>query len=384
MQSAAHANNDFRSKLFEEIFRDCYEFQENNTDFVAFRIAGVEKLKRRLKDKLLGVMSSAGFVRRRYDPETLSQVLLATVDRLEGLERTYHRLQDDHSRQILRDVLRLRLLGRRHVKLPINNERFWTEYNSVDARFLKKRRTIAPQMRWDFNLYELPENGTPVKLHSNPLGILQTFVLEQYAYRRISDPISAGPGDIVIDGGGCWGDTTLYFAAKVGSAGKVYVYEFESGNLDVLRQNLDLNEHLKDSVRIVENALWDKSGEVLTYDPGGPATTIALRQTQSASAPAQTTTLSIDDLVHQQSLPKVDFIKMDIEGAELNALKGAEQSLRAFRPSLAISVYHRDDDWVTIPDYLDSLDLGYEFFLDHFTIYESETVLFARSPQRPV
>jgi hypothetical protein len=83
-------------------------------------------------------------------------------------------------------------------------------------------------------------------------------------------------------------------------------------------------------------------------------------------------------------LPKVDFIKMDIEGAELNALQGAEQSLRAFRPSLAISVYHRDDDWVTIPDYLDSLDLGYEFFLDHFTIYESETVLFARSPQRPV
>jgi len=383
MQSAkTHANNDFRTRLFEELFRDCYAFQERNTDFIAFRIGGLEKIKRRLKDKLLGVMSSAGFVRRRYDPRTLSQVLLATVDRLEGLERTYQRLQDDHSRQILRDVLRFRLLGRRHVKLPINNERFWTEYNSVDARFMKQRRTLEPLLRWDFNLYELPEDSAPVKLHSNPLGILQTFLLEQYAYRRIPDPICAGPGDIVIDGGGCWGDTTLYFAAKVGSGGKVYCYEFESGNLDVLRQNLELNPNLQGSVEIVENALWEKSGEVLSYDPVGPATTIALRQDQSALA--QTTTLSIDDLVNQQSLPKVDFIKMDIEGAELNALKGAEQSLRAFRPSLAISVYHRDDDWVTIPDYLDSLDLGYEFFLDHFTLYESETVLFARSQRRSV
>lgn len=377
-----HANNDFRTKLFEEIFRDCYAFQEHNTDFVAFRIAGLEKLKRGLKDKLLGVMSSAGFVRRRYDPETLSQVLLATVDRLEDLERTYNRLQDDHSRQVMRDILRFKLLGRRHVRLPVNDERFWTEYKSVDARFMKQRRSLNRLMRWDFNLYELPENGASVKLHSNPLGILQTFLLEQYAYRRAPDPICARPGDIVIDGGGCWGDTTLYFAAKVGSGGKVYCYEFEAGNLDVLRQNLELNNDLKNIVGIVENALWEKSGEVLSYDPGGPATTVALRSTQSA--PAQTTTLSIDDLVNQQSLPKVDFIKMDIEGAELNALRGAEQSLRAFRPALAISVYHRDDDLVTIPDYLDSLDLGYEFFLDHFTIYESETVLFARSQQRPV
>ena len=380
MQS--NANNEFRTKLFAEIFRDCYEFQERNTDFMAFRIGGLEKVKRRFKDKLLGVMSSAGFVRRRYDPQTLSHQLLATVDRLEGLERTYHRLQDEHSRQIMRDVLRFRLLGRRHVKLAVNNEQFWTEYNSVDSRFLKKRGSLDRLLGFDFNLYELPENGAPLKLHSNALGILQTFLLEQYAYRRSTDPICAGPGDVVIDGGGCWGDTTLYFAAKVGSGGKVYCYEFEPGNLDVLRKNLELNPHLEGIVGIVENALWEKSGEVLTYDPGGPATTVALRQNQSAMA--QTTTLSIDDLVSQQSLPKVDFIKMDIEGAELNALRGAEQSLRAFKPSLAISVYHRDDDWITIPDYLDSLDLGYEFFLDHFTIYGSETVLFARSQQRPV
>jgi hypothetical protein len=68
---------------------------------------------------------------------------------------------------------------------------------------------------------------------------------------------------------------------------------------------------------------------------------------------------------------------MDIEGAELNALHGAEQTIRTFKPKLAISVYHKPNDLAEIPSYLNNLGLGYEFFLDHFTIYGGETVLFA-------
>ena len=89
------------------------------------------------------------------------------------------------------------------------------------------------------------------------------------------------------------------------------------------------------------------------------------------------TTLSIDDFVKEEKLPKVDVIKMDIEGAELDALRGAEETIRTFKPRLAISVYHKPKDIVDIPLYLNDLGLGYEFFLDHFTIYEGETVLFA-------
>ena len=76
------------------------------------------------------------------------------------------------------------------------------------------------------------------------------------------------------------------------------------------------------------------------------------------------------------SLPRVDFIKMDIEGAEIHALKGAEKTLRQFHPKVAISLYHSLEDFKTIPRYLDSLGLKYKFYLDHHTIYENETVLF--------
>jgi hypothetical protein len=88
-------------------------------------------------------------------------------------------------------------------------------------------------------------------------------------------------------------------------------------------------------------------------------------------------TVSIDDFVARENLPQVNFIKMDIEGAELPALQGAEETLRNFKPRLAISLYHRDTDLVDIPRYLNGLGLGYEFFLDHFTIHREETVLFA-------
>ena len=76
-------------------------------------------------------------------------------------------------------------------------------------------------------------------------------------------------------------------------------------------------------------------------------------------------------------LPRVDFIKMDVEGAELMALRGGEAALRRHRPRLAISRYHRPEDFFSIPIWLDSLGLGYRFYLDHYTIHHEETVLYA-------
>ena len=85
----------------------------------------------------------------------------------------------------------------------------------------------------------------------------------------------------------------------------------------------------------------------------------------------------LDDLVTSGSIKKADFIKMDIEGAEQQALRGAEKSIRRFKPDMAITVYHSLEDFWQIPQYLVSLNLGYVFYLRHFTIHAEETVLFA-------
>ena len=69
---------------------------------------------------------------------------------------------------------------------------------------------------------------------------------------------------------------------------------------------------------------------------------------------------------------------MDIEGAELLALEGAIETIKKFKPKLAIATYHSLSDFVKIPNWILGLDLGYEIFIDHFTIHSEETVCFAR------
>jgi FkbM family methyltransferase len=225
------------------------------------------------------------------------------------------------------------------------------------------------------NKYDLRSDGFPITLHAHHLNIQNTFSLQQYGYSKNGKNIQAEAGDVVIDGGGCWGDTALYFAHRVGPAGQVICFEFVPENLEILRSNLELNPELGPRVKIAENALWDRSGDTLNFDGKGPGTSVMGDQ-QTAMRSVQT--LSIDSLVKANGLQRVDFIKLDIEGAELQALKGAEQTIRRFRPKLAVSLYHSLDDFVEIPAYLRSLGLGYEYYLDHFTIHHEETVLFAR------
>jgi hypothetical protein len=73
----------------------------------------------------------------------------------------------------------------------------------------------------------------------------------------------------------------------------------------------------------------------------------------------------------------VDFIKMDIEGGELSALLGAAQTIKRFHPTLAISGYHKVEDMIMLPALIRGLDPGYRLYLEHYTIHQEETVIFA-------
>ena len=205
------------------------------------------------------------------------------------------------------------------------------------------------------------------------LNVLNTFVLAQYRLKRPDRLIEARPGDVVIDAGACWGDTALYFANLVGDAGTVVSYEFDPDNLHILTRNLAANATLGARVRVIQRALWCRPGESVTFASAGPGTRLAA----ATAAGASVLTDTIDYRTDADRLPAVNFIKMDIEGAELNALKGAEQTLRKWKPQLAISVYHELEHFWQIPAFIDSLNLGYRFYLDHFTIHAEETVLFA-------
>ena len=83
--------------------------------------------------------------------------------------------------------------------------------------------------------------------------------------------------------------------------------------------------------------------------------------------------VKIDDIA-----PDATFIKMDIEGAELNALKGAENTIRDNVPKLAIRIYHQLNDLWEIPIYLSEIVPEYNFFVRHHSKGLAETVLYAK------
>jgi FkbM family methyltransferase len=185
---------------------------------------------------------------------------------------------------------------------------------------------------------------------------------------------------VVLDGGGCWGDTALYFADAVGAEGKVYCFEFEEANLRRLEANLARNPELACRVQVVRRPMWSTPGQELRYDPMGPGTTVKPEGSPTARS---VLTQSIDGLVREEGLAAVDFIKMDIEGAEMEALRGAEQTLRTFKPDLALSIYHSLEDYHRLAYFLEGLGLGYRFYLRHLTVHLEETVLFASARAHP-
>ena len=73
----------------------------------------------------------------------------------------------------------------------------------------------------------------------------------------------------------------------------------------------------------------------------------------------------------------ITFIKMDIEGSEMRALKGAKQIITTYKPKLAICIYHKLDDLWRIPQYIHSLVPEYKFYIRHHSILYSDTVLYA-------
>lgn len=207
------------------------------------------------------------------------------------------------------------------------------------------------------------------------MGISATFLDKQYEYNKISPAIKAKRGDVVIDGGGCLGDTALYFAHEVGDTGHVYTIEFIPSNLEIMSKNISLNKKLQKHITIVKHPLWNTSNVSLYYKDQGAASFVSFSNDSDSTDTINT--ITIDDLVQEQQLQKIDFIKMDIEGAEMNALKGAIHSIQTFHPTLAIAVYHQISDFVNVMQFIDDLNLEYQFYLGHYTIYAQETILFA-------
>ncbi len=321
------------------------------------------------------LLAKIGFFSKDEARQVVQSALIFAEPHLKDLEWTYANLMDAESRYLLVQLTAFRALGHRRIRLPLNCPEHWQWLKKAEELFVGGEQIESGFMGWKLTKADLSPIGYPIKMFFTPLGVVIDYIEQQYRCVTANGTIGCAAGDYVIDAGACWGDTALYFAHLAGPNGRVASFEFLPSNLDILEKNVSLNPELSNRIRLFRNAVWSRSGEKLEVTERGPGTSVTLSSTTHDGSSVDTK--CIDDVVSPE-FDRVDFIKMDIEGSELAALRGAETVLKNFKPKLAITVYHNFADYWTIPQYLDSLGLGYRFYLRHFTIHAEETVLFAR------
>ena len=99
-------------------------------------------------------------------------------------------------------------------------------------------------------------------------------------------------------------------------------------------------------------------------------------QSQNVNA-VECSVVSIDEFVESTRLQRVDFIKLDVEGAEIQAILGAVKSIKKYSPKLAISLYHNVHDLFRIPQLLQEINDTYTYHLGHHHGALFETILYA-------
>ncbi|MDR0605974.1 MAG: FkbM family methyltransferase [Bacteroidales bacterium] len=87
--------------------------------------------------------------------------------------------------------------------------------------------------------------------------------------------------------------------------------------------------------------------------------------------------VSLDEYLSEQERSEITYIKLDIEGAELTALKGMKETIADFKPKLAICIYHKAEDLWELPLFIHELNPDYKLYIRHHWKNFTETVLYA-------
>ncbi|MCB9603566.1 MAG: FkbM family methyltransferase [Sandaracinus sp.] len=285
------------------------------------------------------VRASLGF---RSAPDAPS--LLALIDRLgdrvaDVSANLYERLTPEERSDFLKWILI------RYGKIDTRSEAELTKY----AATLDRAKALP-------SLGEVTAGGRTHKINdlssigygemrfatASPWILTNDFFLKQYHHPLVHPR----RGDVIIDAGAFHGDSALLFAHDTGYECDIHSFELSERNIDVIRRNIDLNPKCEKLIRINRIALSNQSGKDLSFDEtlSDPSMFSLQANPGNRTGLTRVTTISLDDYVRENRLAKVDFVKMDIEGGEGDALLGAQELLSQKKPRLAIALYHNFDD----------------------------------------
>lgn len=249
-------------------------------------------------------------------------------------------LQDDYSRDIFSRIINFRLTsltpiirGKEYLPLPleIHKER--------GRKKGEKRRGLYTEIKGRYS-------------KSEEEMLVNNTVNATYEY---FDIIKNENLKVIIDAGGFIGDTAIGFAYKNPSG---IVYSFEPSEIGF--EKIKILSRDFPNIYPVKKGLWNENCPLL-FNEGEKQS----NGSRVGEGNKIIDGITLDSFIQAQCISKVDFIKMDIEGAELNALDGARYVIERDKPDLAICIYHSPTDLWEIPLWIKRNFPEYKIYIDH-------------------
>ncbi len=198
------------------------------------------------------------------------------------------------------------------------------------------------------------------------------FLFESEYEHYFNPKVHIEPFDIIFDGGAWQGDTALKFSNKANDC-KIYAFEPENSNFQKLVENIKIEKKI--NIYPVNIGIWSKEDELIFNLDDSDSGSHSLNLNRGNKQIIQVN--SLDNFFQKSELDNINFIKLDIEGSEIQALLGAKNIISKFKPKLAISIYHKPEDLWEIPLLIKSINPSYKLYMGHHSFSFFETVVYA-------
>ena len=224
-----------------------------------------------------------------------------------------------------------------------NKDRYSEVYNLLEDKRSKEifEKVINFKISFDYNFMD---------------GFINDFD-KQYFESDIVPPIK---NIVFLDGGGYVGDTTPNIIKNYPDFKKIYLIEPNELHINIAKR--DFGE-----VKNIEFINCGLSNKKVTTTSDSQS----LQNNCDHHYQAQ-----IVDTIDNICKDKIDFIKLDIEGAEQDAIDGAIDTIKKYKPVLAICIYHKAEDWYKIPQKVLDINKDYKIYLRHYMEGIYETVMY--------
>ena len=267
----------------------------------------------------------------------------------------------------------LRRLGFVHVLHTFQADREKKRLNGAQNEFSRFFSEHEAQFR---KVYGILEDSFSKKTYQAVIAYRKTYdirllnqvvIQPQYFLKEILPPAKE---EIFVDGGAHIGDSSRQFLRKyrTGEPYKIFLWEPDQSNREQIHKTLRKSRHYE----IIPYAMWSKAAQLRFSNMGSGTSRVG----------EEGILVNADSIDHQMQGKKVTFLKMDIEGAEIEALKGAENLIRTQKPKLAICIYHEYSHLYQIPLMLREMVPEYKIYIRQHSDTAAETVVYAVAPDR--